>query len=133
MKIFNTETIRGCEARGDGNSPYLTRITLIETDRFAIYLHWFHRSDADDLHDHPWDYTSLILWRGYIEQTPEGRTRYRPGNVLKRPATWKHRVVLIDGRGAASLVFRGPYLRDWGFWVGNVWTHWVTYFREKGC
>src|ERR1700721_599838 len=71
MKLLHKKTIMGCEARGGGNSPYLTRITLIETRRFSIYLHWFHRSDADDLHDHPWDFTSMILWRGYAEETPE--------------------------------------------------------------
>src|SRR5271170_2244259 len=36
-----------------------------------LYLHKFYRGDEDlHLHDHPWPFTSLILTRGYWEQTP---------------------------------------------------------------
>lgn len=57
-----SKIIYGCESRGDGGSPYLTRWTLRETTLGSLYLHHFHRSDADENHDHPWPFVSLILW-----------------------------------------------------------------------
>lgn len=50
------------------NNKYLTRWYLFRRERFAFFLHLFHRSDEDRaLHDHPWTFISFILWRGYWE------------------------------------------------------------------
>lgn len=167
--------IYGCEARGDAQSPYLSRWTLLDLPFGALYLHRFHRSDADEMHDHPWSFWSLILWRGYVEETPNrcrdvrngsvkemealmsskdgwqwggygigdsafvsrpyGRQRKRvwPGMILRRPSEWVHRVELIDGKGAVTLVWRGRYTRQWGFWTKKGWQHWKDYFSERGC
>jgi len=186
MRLLTKKVIMGCDSRGDGESPYLTRICLIETRFGAAYIHKFHRSDADEHHDHPWAFASLILWRGYEEETPtpdlieyEGAnwTRYHelvsirisrkfttreqieyasldafasnfddrsmrdmcsrkrkwPGMVLFRRATHRHRVVLIDGKPAWTLVIRGPYVRDWGFFTYQGWQRWKEYFKERGC
>lgn len=156
--MFKKKIIYGCESRGDGQSPYLTRWTLPSLPWGALYLHRFHRSDADDLHDHPWHFWILILWRGYIEETPcpncvrsdgrrcwvkngcslcedRGRLRKRvwPGMILRRPAIWRHRVELVDGKTAVTLIWRGRYVREWGFWVKGTWQRWKEYFLERGC
>lgn len=139
---FTSETIRGCESDGTADSPYLTRTSLLETRFGNVYLHYFHRSDRDDLHDHPWNFVSVVLWRGYVEVTecpmcvgigywaeghwpPEqmrcpmcegsGRLRSRvwPGMVLFRRAEHRHRVELVNGRPAVTLLLRGPYVREW--------------------
>lgn len=68
-KLLRKKIIYGCDSRGDGNSPYLTRFTILETKLGAAYIHVFHRSDADEHHDHPWHFLSVILWRGYVEET----------------------------------------------------------------
>ena len=47
--------------------PYLTRYVLIKARSWQLCLHVFHRSDFPDWHDHPWDFLTLVLWRGYIE------------------------------------------------------------------
>ena len=50
--------------------PYLTRWFLFRTEPLAVFFHWFHRSDEDRaLHDHPWTFITVILWRGYNEHT----------------------------------------------------------------
>lgn len=121
----------------DGD-PYLTRWWLVDTQhRGRLYLHRFHRSDADVHHDHPWSFWSLILKGGYYEWTPspwicrdtpgcsepEVARWYRPGRLLRRPATWRHRVEIpTDLRGRVwSLVWTGPKVRDWGFWCPRGW------------
>lgn len=126
--------IYGCEERGDALSPYLTRYTLLDIpDRLQICIHVFHRSDADDMHDHPWPFLSLILWRGYNEETPSGKRRKWPGMLLIRNAEHRHRVELINGKRAISLVIMGKRKRDWGFFTKSGWIQWQKYFFEKGC
>lgn len=126
----------------DGD-PYLTRWWFISTRRHGrLYLHRFHRSDEDVLHDHPWAFWSLILWGGYIEHSdrpihpfvPEASLNFSlrgvhwsrwhgPLSLLRRPATWRHRVEIPDElRGRVwTLVWIGPKVRDWGFHCPKGW------------
>jgi hypothetical protein len=149
--IVAKQIIYGCESRGDGNSPYMTRYAFPRLGPIRVCLHVFHRSDADELHDHPWPFASLILWRGYVEVTPcvvcgtresersEGiccarqRKRMWPGMLLFRKASHAHRVELIQGKKAVTLVFMGTRRREWGFFTSKGWKQWQAYFKEKGC
>lgn len=133
MKFLEKKIIYGCESRGDGDSPYLTRFTIAGCKLFAVYLHIFHRSDSPDLHDHPWSFATCILWRGYVEETPNGKKRCWPGTILLRPAKWIHRVELVNKKRSITLVFRGPYVREWGFYTAHGWLRWVEYFKALGC
>ena len=51
--------------------PLLTRYYIFLKDRttfpFNVFIHKFHKSDPDDVHDHPWPYFTLILSGGYWE------------------------------------------------------------------
>lgn len=121
-----------------------------------IYLHKFYLGDSDPhLHDHPWRYTSLILTRGYWEETPydptitpatawtkgddpymmydhgvgELRIRkfYRRLSVLRRPAVWRHRVILKDKTPVWTIVRTGVKERSWGFWLLDKFCPWRQY------
>lgn len=147
------QIIYGCESRGDAQSPYLTRYAFPRLGPVRPALHIFHRSDADELHDHPWPFVSIILWRGYIEETPtqhksDGdlglvdfekrhhftkRKRVWSGMILFRPATHVHRVELVDEKPAVTLVFFGVRCRSWGFFTRRGWQVFSDYFKERGC
>lgn len=113
---------------------YLTRWTVLGkrySGQYRAFLHLFHRSDADALHDHPWSFITLILWGGYFEQTPKG-TRWRPpGSLLFRPALWKHRVVIPPGKKALTLVITGPKKRSWGFYCEQSWRPWREHAKAE--
>lgn len=49
--------------------PYLYRWYLFRSERIGIFIHKFVRSDEDrgGLHDHPWSFFVIPIWRGYIE------------------------------------------------------------------
>lgn len=189
MRLFEPGKIIG---RADDQQPLMTRWILFRVPWFGIYVHKFHRSDAEfALHDHPWSFLTLILWGGYVEefgtgQSPVGHTyvpataaeiqgpcshragrcmhratrrgwphgaeldclleekyhepiyhraRRRPGKVLWRPATWRHRVIIEDEtRPSWSLVFVGPRVRKWGFWLRTGWCWWRrTNYRAAIC
>jgi len=108
---------------------------LLTIRQLQLCLHVFHSSDwTDDYHDHPWPFVSLILWRGYIEQTPDGKRRRRwPGMVLLRKATHQHRVELIKEKPAVTLVVVGPRVRTGYFYCKGVRVWFMDYFKQKGC
>lgn len=144
LNLVRTESkiIYGCEGNGNFDIPYLSRYTLFRTKYLTSYFHIFHRSDSEDLHDHSWNFISIILWQGYNEVTwaydniPEIKKTKRiwPGMIIFRKADHAHRVVLIEGKKAYTLVFRFKYVRHWGFFINNMfWTYWKEYYKQKGC
>lgn len=63
--LFKCKEIVNCD-----RDLYLTRWYLLRFKSFAVFLHYFHRSDEDRaLHDHPWNFITIPLWRGYYEHT----------------------------------------------------------------
>ena len=74
MKFFRKRIISNAE-----RVPYLVRYTIFSCQWFGIFIHKILRSDDDrDLHDHPWNFWTLILKGGYAEETP-----------LVNPPTWR--------------------------------------------
>jgi len=123
-------------------SPYLTRYFVLRSRWFGIYLHNIHRNDRDDMHDHPWNFTTFILRGGYWEYLTDhppltDRRRWcGPGSVLRHKATDIHRVELrTDEWGkfipAWTLVFIGRKQRSWGFHTLGGWVHWREYMDQK--
>jgi len=112
---------------------------LPKTPWFKVYVHKFLRSDEDRaLHDHPWEFWSVMLRGTYIEVTEDARTvrSVRKHPVVHRPATWRHRVELV-GHGVAeqpcwTLIVTGPKVREWGFHCPDRFVHWREW-GSAGC
>jgi hypothetical protein len=97
----------------------------------TLRLHKILRSDSDrHLHDHPWDFTSLILRGSYVELTPTGTTTYSPGDINRKKAEDIHRLVLTNG-SVWTFVVSGPKRRSWGFHTEAGWVHWREYTTER--
>lgn len=94
----------------------------------AVRFHEILRSDADrDLHDHPWDFTSVILEGSYREHTRSfWPMTYVPGAVLVRKATDLHRLEVVSGP-VWTMVTVGPTLRTWGYMTKHGWIAWDKY------
>jgi hypothetical protein len=119
MTIFPVQEI------GNHEGVFFFRYTLLRAKLFNIYLHQFIRGDMDRcLHDHPWDFISIVLWGGYWEEMWAGKFWRRPGSILFRRAKTAHRVTLDPGKRAWSLVITGPKVRPWGFWEPSGWVKW---------
>ncbi len=116
---------------GNPAAPLMTRYVIFRCEAFGVYLHQFHRSDYDRaLHDHPWPFVAIVLKGGYDEehdQTIDGKPiieHRRPGQILLRPAEWRHRVLLPAGRTSWSLCLVGRRSRRWGFFLKSGWCWW---------
>jgi hypothetical protein len=111
-----------------------------EASHRYLRLHCILRSDNDrDLHDHPFDFTSLILKGSYREHyydpalgsdpsdPANHRTRvYRPGDRNTCQADKAHRIEVLDGP-VWTLVWSGPRVRKWGFHTPEGWVVWNQY------
>ena len=124
---------------GNADSPLMIRYILFRFKSWGIFVHHFLSSDHDRaLHDHPWPFIAIILKGGYLEvhdQTKDGQqvvAERHPGQVLLRPAEWRHRVVLPAGRTSWSVVLVGRRARWWGFFTPTGWCHWRKYNPDKG-
>lgn len=113
---------------------YMKRL-LIKSPWGYLRFHRILRADAGrDLHDHPFDFTSLILWGGYTEvrSLPDGSTVSHTvgiGDVVKRKAEDAHSIVHVLP-GTLTLVLGGKKRKEWGFYTPEGWVHWKEYHGE---
>jgi len=127
------------------DEPLLTRYYLFLKERksfpFNIFLHNFHKSDPDDVHDHPWPYFTLILKGGYYEWVPMFNSngdmtgqigKWRgPGHFRFCSANSYHRIELDPEVDCWTLFMPGPQKREWGFLVKNKWVNNGDYLHTK--
>lgn len=98
--------------------------------RFNIFIHQFHQSDADDLHDHPWWFVTLVLKGGYYEEVPNGLNHKTPFSIGWHKSTDLHRVVLPTQQPCWTLFLRGPTKRKWGFVKNGIWIEAMDYLKN---
>ncbi len=123
---------------------YLRRWFICTTKWGNLYLHKILRSDDDpDPHDHPWNFWTLILWRGYFdmqyawdvlrkERYLSNAEKTKPLRFYFRKAEHCHQVKLINSKPAWTLVFLGKYDidREWGFVKEDgTWVYWRVYLN----
>ena len=111
---------------------YLTRYVFFQCRFFGIYLHKFWVSDYNVPHDHPWNFFSFILTKGYREHLPDGTSIWRGVFSPKfRTANEFHWVELSNGP-AWTVFIRGPSKRRWGFLTSEGWVDHDEYNERLG-
>ena len=128
---------------------YLTRWHIIPRNPyFNIYLHKFTGDDQRLPHCHPWANLSVLL-KGKVREryisddyahVPD---KYKhmafcqsvrllaPGNVVYRPATFTHRLEVVDGPVWTLFLTLRRY-RPWGFYGPKGFVHWREAIGEDG-
>lgn len=104
---------------------YLTRWRLIQTPWFGIYLHRFDGPDPrPTLHDHPWNFRSLVLLGGYEEaltyaEGPPGLhgswAQRRAGRWNRKHAEDTHTITELWRVPTWTLMLVGRRRREWGY------------------
>jgi len=109
---------------------YLTRYVLFRTPWVSAYIHCFHVSDYPTPHDHPANFLSFPLTKGYWEHLPDGivvdRKPFRP---KFRTAEEFHWVQLKPGTAGKVWTFFMFFRRrrEWGFLTKLGWMHHEDY------
>jgi hypothetical protein len=103
-------------------TDYMTRWGF-STPYGGVYVHKFIGPDKDErLHDHPWQFVSLILKGGYVETTAGVPPRkwehvyYGAGRVLFRAERWRHKIWVEPGTTCWTIVVTGRRRHAWGFY-----------------
>lgn len=142
--------------RVDGQ-VYLRRYKIFKCRWFKIRLHHILLSDYDCLHDHPWNFISIILKGGYFEKYSwlqhleirygfirrkllfedldfVRKTWYGPFSFLYRRAEWKHALEIPEGKSCWSFVVMFKPRRKWGFWTkAGKWIFHKDYTPTQTC
>lgn len=110
----------------------------LESDRYLqselenVYLHRYHRGDADEPHDHPWPNASLVVRGWYRENVYDAQANFvrcetrRPGDIVLRSATSIH-AILETSDDCLSLFATLRKEREWGFWRDGQFIHWKEF------
>jgi hypothetical protein len=108
--------------------PYITR-WVFECSLFTLRLHhWIHSDDLRHMHDHPWDFISIVLWGNIADRSEEGDKKRRWLSVSYFSAEHRHSVVVKDP--CWTLLVTGPERRKWGYWVDGKFRKRNKYFFE---
>lgn len=106
----------------DTDGIYLTRWRVIQTPLFGVYVHRFYGPDPrPTLHDHPWNFLSLVLRGGYTEFTPDPADSYVyafPRQVRRwnrKRATDLHWISELGRVPTWTLMLVGRRKRVWGY------------------
>lgn len=125
-------------------SLYMGRYSLFETKHLSARVHFLATPDSDHvLHDHPWDFLSVILCGGYTELRPRQQTpvwrrdgteltyavRRNTGSIAFRRATDRHLISEIDA-GTWTLFLYGRFQNDWGHYLHTGKMHWREYLAS---
>ncbi len=111
---------------------YLTRYVIFRCKYFGAYIHKFWMSDYDVPHDHPWNFFSLPLSKGYLEHLPDGTATWRGVFSPKfRTANEFHWVELTKGP-AWTFFLHFRVRRRWGFLTDQGWVDHDKYNQELG-
>jgi hypothetical protein len=117
---------------------YLTRLRIVQTPLFGLYLHRISGPDPDTyMHDHPWNFWSLVLRGGYTEQVPEaqGMAPWRYKHEVKRRLSYKraedlHAIRRLHRNPTWTLLLVGRRRREWGFYTNAGWVQWDKYITS---
>lgn len=113
-------------------------------DSVNIRVHEILSSDEErHMHDHPWDSTSIILKGGYWEVMPTHQHQHpvfddvnfirvwrKPGDVISRKATDRHRIEIPKGKSAWSMFIVGGQEQKWGFYTEEGLVYWRDYLKD---
>jgi hypothetical protein len=110
---------------------HFKRWRLLSTPWFNVYVHGIYQKDLEaDMHDHPWDFTSIVLYGGYVEQTEKDFIERRFLHIKKNKAEDVHRIYRLF-KNTYTLVITGRRRRDWGYKTKNGWVEHQTYRFRK--
>jgi hypothetical protein len=88
---------------------------------FAIRINHIRKPDADPyLHDHPWNWRTVILNGWYTEELDDGEQKFRwVGDTRAGNAHELHRIIRVADEGVWTLFITGKRFNHWGFMVGD--------------
>lgn len=120
------------EIRSKEGKLHFRRWQLLKTRWFSIYIHGIYATDQDKhLHNHPWDYKSIVLKGSYIEETNSGTNTLQFGTITSRNGKDYHKIKTLLTKSVYTLFIVSPVKRVWGYQVDGSWMNHEEYRKLK--
>ena len=123
------------EIKSKTGELHFKRWEILKTRWGSIWLHAIYKADQDKhLHNHPWDFKSIVLKGSYIEQTSLGNKRQYPGKINVRNGEGYHKILEMISPVVYTLFFVSKPKRQWGYRVAGEFVDHETYreIKNKG-
>lgn len=113
---------------------HFRRWELLKTPWFSIWLHGIYKEDQDEhLHNHPWDFISVVLWGSYLEALKTKVNTQFPGRINVRNGVGYHKILKLLTKTVYTLFFVTKPKREWGYCVDDKFVDNVTYREMKNA
>lgn len=121
-------------------SGYMLRWWLIrerEGSSFAVRIHHILREDDDrHLHNHPWEFRSIILSGWYVEEYigDDGQLHertVRAGHTYCAPKNYYHRIKQVSPAGVRTVFITFRRVEKWGFLVDGQHINSDVYLHDR--
>lgn len=120
------------EIKSKSGELHFKRWEILKTPFGSIWLHAIYKADTDKhLHNHPWDFTSVVLKGSYIEQTTLGNKKQHPGKINIRNGADYHKILEMISPVVYTLFFASKPKRQWGYRVAGEFVDHETYRERK--
>ena len=120
------------EIKSKTGELHFKRWEILKTRWGSIWLHAIHKADTDKhLHNHPWDFISVVLKGSYYEQTPKGNKKQYPGKINLRNGEEHHKILELLSPVVYTLFFVSAPKRQWGYKVEGKFIDHLTYREMK--
>ncbi len=123
------------EIKSKSGEIHFKRWELIKTRWGSIWLHAIYKADVDKhLHNHPWDFRSIVLKGSYKELTQQGIQLQSPGKINVRDGSKYHKILELLSPVVYTLFFASTPKRQWGYDVDGRFVDHETYreLKNKG-
>ena len=120
------------EIKSKTGDIHFKRWEILKTRWGSIWLHAIYKADQDKhLHNHPWDFTSVVLKGSYYEQTSLGNKKQYPGKINIRNGEEHHKILELLSPVVYTLFFVSAPKRQWGYKVEGKFIDHETYREMK--
>jgi hypothetical protein len=120
------------EIKSKEGTLHFRRWEILKTPWFSIWLHGIYAADKDlHLHNHPWDFKSIVIKGSYIEETQDGFVEQYTGKFNSRNGKSFHKIKKLLSPVVYTLFFVGKEKRKWGYLVNDKFINHEEYRKLK--
>jgi len=120
------------EIKSKDGKLHFRRWQILKTPWFSVWLHGIYAADEDKhLHNHPWDFKSMVLKGSYIEQTERGFVTQKPLKFNSRGGASFHKIHKLITPVVYTLFIATKQKREWGYLVNGEFVDNETYRKMK--
>ena len=95
---------------------HFRRWEILKTRWGSIWIHGIYKEDQDPyLHNHPWDFISVVLFGKYLEKTEDKFITQSFGKINVRDGSKYHKIFKLYTKSVYTLFIVSNVKREWGY------------------